>query len=328
MRTVVIPIFHGFQPLDVTGPHEVFIGANSAMDQLDHRGPRYNVELIASTPGPVTSESGLTIVPNKTLDVVFGFETLLVPGGVTTRSADRDDLLVEWLRSNASQASRLASVCTGTFLLAAAGLCSGKRVTTHWAYASQLASTYPDILVDPDPIFLRDDDLWTSAGVTAGIDLALAMVEEDCGASVAQLVARHLVVYLRRPGRQSQFGTPVWSESAETQPIRDARDLIHSSPEANLSVGQLANSVGLSERHFTRRFRAEIGESPARYVDRVRVEAARSILETETVGLAAIARRCGYNTTESLRRAFHRRIGLSPGAYRRQSSTVRERTPT
>lgn len=326
MRDLIIPLFEGFQPLDVTGPHEVFIGANSAMDALAHHGQRYRVHLLTATGDPVTSESGMTILANGALADAPDFETLLVPGGVSARTTARDERVVDWLRNNAAGAKRVSSVCTGTFLLAAAGLCHHKRVTTHWAYAAQLATSFPDTIVDPDPIFVRDDDLWTSAGVTAGIDLSLAMVEEDCGSSVAQLVARSLVVYLRRPGGQSQFGTPVWSESAETQPIRAARDLIHSSPEADLSVGHLASIVGLSERHFTRRFRAEIGESPARYVDRVRVEAARSILETEMVGLDVVARRCGYHTTESLRRAFQRRMGLSPGAYRRQSSTVREGT--
>lgn len=328
MRVVAIPLFEGFQPLDVAGPHEVFIGANNAMDQLDHRGARYKIALAASSEEAVTSESGMSVLPTCTLDSLVDVDTLLVPGGETTRTSARDEELIEWLRSHASNATRISSVCTGTFLLAAAGLCTGRRVTTHWAYAARLATMHPDVSVDPDPIFIRDGELWTSAGVTAGIDLALAMVEEDCGSSIAQLVARHLVVYLRRPGGQSQFGTPVWSSSAESQPIREACDLIHSSPDADLSVAHLATTVGLSERHFTRRFRAEVGESPARYVDRVRVEIARSILETESVGLEAIARRCGYHTTESLRRAFHRRIGLSPGAYRRQTSAVRERVPT
>lgn len=325
MHTILMPLFPGVQPLDVVGPHEVFIGANDAMDRLGHIGERYVVKLVAaSTDRAVSSESGLALMPNASFDDEMRVDTLLVPGGVTARSYPLDHELLEWVRSTSQAADRVASVCTGTFLLAAAGLCNGKRVTTHWAYAPQLATNYPRLSVDPDPIFVRDGDLWTSAGVTAGIDLALAMIEEDCGSSVAQEVARYLVVYLRRPGGQSQFGAPVWTEPSELQPIRAARDRIHSSPESDLSVARLAADVGLSERHFTRLFRSEVGESPARYVDRVRVEAARSILETESVGLDDVARRCGYRTTESLRRAFHRRLGISPAAYRRQSSTLNQ----
>lgn len=325
MHTILMPLFPGVQPLDVVGPHEVFIGANDAMDRAGHTGDRYNVTLVAArSDRAVSSESGLALMPNASFGDEMVADTVVVPGGVTARDFPLDEDLVNWVRSKSSTAQRVASVCTGTFLLAAAGLCDGKRVTTHWAYAPQLATNYPRLLVDPDPIFVRDGELWTSAGVTAGIDLALAMVEEDCGASVAQFVARQMVVYLRRPGGQSQFGAPVWTEPSELQPIREARDRIHSSPEADLSVARLASAVGLSERHFTRLFRSEVGESPARYVDRVRVEAARSILETESVGLDDVARRCGYRTTESLRRAFHRRLGVSPAAYRRQSSTLNQ----
>ncbi len=324
---IAIPLFPGFQPLDVVGPHEVFVGANDAMDALGIASSRYAVDLVAASTDPVVSESGLSLMPMKTFGDVTAAETLLVPGGVTTRESSLDTHLVQWIRTTAGRTARVSSVCTGTFLLAAAGLCSGRRITTHWAYATQLARAHPDVVVDPDPIFIRDGTLWTSAGVTAGLDLALAMVEADCGSSVAQLVARHLVVYLRRPGGQSQFGAPVWSEAAETQPIREACDRIHRAPHDDLRIGHLAAEVGLSERHFTRLFRAEVGESPARYIDRVRVDAARVILETETVGLGAVAARCGFNTTESLRRAFHRRVGISPAAYRRQSTIVREESP-
>lgn len=323
MRTIVIPLFPGFQPLDVVGPHDVFTGANDAMDELDHSGLRYDVVLASKTLEPVQSHTRLSLVPDALLDDLGSVHTLIVPGGVGTRESESAAPVIEWLRDQAPNAERIASVCTGAFLLAAAGLCTGRKVTTHWSYAPRLAKLYPDLQVDPDPIFIQDGTLWTSAGVSAGIDLALAMVEQDCGSSVAQLVARHLVVYVRRPGGQSQFGAPAWSQSAETQPIRSACDLIHTSPEQDLSVSALASRVGLSERHFTRTFRSEIGESPARYVDRVRVDTARSILETESVGLERVAQRCGFANTETLRRAFHRRLGISPATYRRQSSVTR-----
>ena len=322
MRTVQIPMFAGYQPLDIAGPHEVFIGANEAMGALDVDADRYTVSLVASTLEPVTSESGMRVAPTDTFASTSTTtpHTLLVPGGTATRDFGDHREMLEWMATRAPHAQRVASVCTGTFLLAEAGLLSTQRVTTHWAWAGLLATRYPSLQVDPDPIFLVDGNVWTSAGVTAGIDLALAMVEQDCGASVAQLVARHLVVYLRRPGGQSQFGAPVWSEATEVQPIRDACDLIHRSPEADLSVATLAATVGMSERHFTRVFRTEVGESPARYVDRIRVEAARSILEREATGVAAVASRTGFSSAETLRRAFHRRLGISPTDYRRTTT--------
>jgi len=268
MHTVAIPLYPGFQPLDVSGPNEVFVGANLAMDELGIDGDRYNVVLPALTLEPVLSESGLTFGPTQTLTPT-AIDTLLVPGGLITTVTHEHPELIAWLQANAPTNGRVGSVCTGTFLLAAAGLITDHRVTTHWARAGLLAKSYPDLDVDPDPIYRVDGNVWTSAGVTAGIDLALAMVEADCGASVAKLVARHLVVYLHRPGGQSQFSSPVWSEPTEVQPIRAACDLIHQSPEADLTVGVLAGAVGMSERNFTRVFRSEIGESPARYVDRV-----------------------------------------------------------
>ncbi len=323
MRSVAIVCFPGLQPLDVAGPHEVLAGANQASAALHGNGPVYDIELMAASPGPIAGESGLAIVAPHPLSINRRFDTILVPGGTGSRPTNGDtDPLVRWLAEHGPRARRVAAVCTGTFLIAAAGLCRGRRVTTHWANAAELASAHPDVVVDPDPIYVRDGNLWTSAGVTAGIDLTLAMVEEDCGPSVAQLVARHLVVYLRRPGGQSQFASAVWAEPTELAPIRAACDLVHRSPADDLSVEALAAGVGLSARHFTRLFRTELGESPARYVERVRVEAARSILEQESVGLDQVAQRCGFGTSETLRRAFHRRLGISPASYRRQSATT------
>ena len=284
MRTVYMALFDGYQPLDVSGPREVFIGANEAMDELEIDAERYEVLLVAANNEPVTSESGMRIVPDSTFESSKPkAHTLLAPGGSGLREMQEDHELLNWLRRVAPNCDRVASVCTGTFALAAAGLVTNERVTTHWAWAGELATSYPELNVDPDPIFAIDGNIWTSAGVTAGIDLALAMVEQDHGVSVAQLVARYLVVYLRRPGGQSQFGSPVWSEATEVQPIREACDLIHLSPETDLTVSTLAATVGMSERHFTRMFHTEVGESPARYVDRVRVDAARTILELSLI---------------------------------------------
>lgn len=318
MRRIVIPLYPGVQPLDVVGPREVFCGANDWMDHNNIPGERYEIAMVTIDGMSVRSESGMTMVPDRSIAALGagGIDTVLVPGGITTRTPGIADAIVEWLRS--VECRRLTSVCTGTFLLAAAGRCGRRRVTTHWAWAAELAHRHPDVEVDLDAIWIRDGELWTSAGVTAGIDLGLAMVEEDCGAEVAQHVARYLVVPVRRSGGQTQFSVPVWADPPESAPIKDACDLIHQSPDIDLSVEAIARSVGLSARHFTRRFRSEVGESPARYVERVRVEAARHLLETERVGLEGVARQCGFPSAEVLRRAFHRQLGVSPASYRQQ----------
>jgi len=338
VRRIVIPLYDGVQPLDVVGPREVFCGANDWMDRNRHPAERYEIVMVTTDGAPVRSESAMTMVPDGAICAAgpagidtagidtAGIDTVLVPGGISTRVPGAADDVVEWLRSVSCR--RLTSVCTGTFLLAAAGRCRGRRVTTHWAWAAELATRHPDVEVDLDAIWIRDHDLWTSAGVTAGIDLGLAMVEEDCGAEVAQQVARYLVVPVRRSGGQTQFSAPVWSDPPESAPIKAACDLIHQTPAADLSVEVIARSVGLSARHFTRRFGAEVGESPARYVERIRIEAARHVLETEQVGLESVARRCGFPSTEVLRRAFHRQLGVSPASYRQQFALIPRRPPT
>jgi transcriptional regulator GlxA family with amidase domain len=319
-RRVVIPIYGGVQPLDVTGPHEVLAGANTALDALGRTGPRYAIDVVAAEPGPVRAPSGLALLADGALPRPgAAIDTILVPGGDTAAAlAGAGDPLVGWLQASAPHARRVATVCSGAFFAAAAGLCDGKRVTTHWSRAGQLARACPSASVEPDAIYVRSGELWSSAGVTAGIDLALALVEDDVGASVAQLVARHLVVHLRRPGGQTQYAAPVWSDPPTTSPIAAARDIIHADPAAELDVPTLAVRVGLSPRHFTRLFRDQVGEPPARYVERVRIEAARSLLDTSATGLDEIAARCGFGTAETLRRAFHRRLGCAPDAYRRR----------
>jgi transcriptional regulator GlxA family with amidase domain len=239
-------------------------------------------------------------------------------------TAAEDDELVAWVRQAADDAERVATVCTGTFLAGAAGLVDGRRVTTHWARADRLARRFPRAAVDPDPIYLRDGDLWTSAGVTAGIDLALALVEADHGAAVAQTIARWLVMFLRRPGGQSQFAQPVWADPAPPGPVRRAQDLVHADPGADWKVAVLAREVGMSPRHFSRSFADQVGVSPGHYVTTVRVEAARRLLEQEPdATTTAVARRCGFGTAETLRRAFLRRVGVPPEQYRRRFATTR-----
>ena len=242
----------------------------------------------------------------------------MVPGGIGTESARRSEDLVEWLREAAGGARRIVSVCTGAFLLAEAGLLDGCRATTHWGAARRLADEYPAIDVDPDPIFIRSSEqVWTSAGVTAGIDLSLALIEADHGTRVAQAVARGLVLPLRRPGGQTQYAAPVWMPRAERAPIRAVQRSIESEPGAAHSVELLARRAEMSPRHFTRVFSAEVGESPGLYVERIRIEAARRQLEETDDTVVAIAGRCGFGSAETLRRVFVRRMGIPPDRYRK-----------
>jgi len=268
----------------------------------------------------MTSESGLGILAPATIPAKGPIDTLLVPGGDGVFAACDDPVLVAAVSAAAKRSRRVATVCSGTFLGAAAGLLSGRRVTTHWARAPRLAQTYPDLDVDADAIYVNDGNVWTSAGVTAGIDLALALVEDDHGADIAQAIARHLVMFLRRPGGQSQFAAPVWSKPAETRAVRAAQDLVNANPAADLRVGAMAAAINMSERHFTRVFTAEVGEPPAKYVERIRVEAARRQLEERGTSVAAVASSCGFGTAETMRRSFLRRVGVAPDDYRRRFS--------
>ena len=312
--------YDGIQALDLTGPYEVFHGANAVLAATGD-GLAYDLTVVAPT-ATVTTESGLTIgaAPAKA-PLHIPVHTLVVPGGFGAQTAARSDEVVGLVRSLGERAHRIVTVCSGSFVAAAAGLLDGKRVTTHWARAGALQAAHTDLTVDPEPIFVRDGDVWSSAGVTAGIDLALAIVEHDHDAEVAQTVARWLVMFLRRPGGQTQFATPVWTERAALEPIRQAQDVIDADPGGDHRVGLLAARVGLSERHFTRRFTEQVGVSPARYVADVRLEAARRRLETTDETVAAVARYCGFGTDESMRRTFARRLSVSPDHYRRRFRT-------
>ncbi|MFF3124846.1 GlxA family transcriptional regulator [Streptomyces sp. NPDC057908] len=312
-RSVLVVLFDGVQSLDVTGPVEVFAGASR------FPGAGYELRTASLDGAPVRTSSGLTLVPDGGLADTEPPHTLLVPGGEGTRTPD--PALVDWLRDHAAHAERLVSVCTGALLLAAAGLLDGHRVTTHWTVCEHLARSYPAVEVDPDPIFVRDGRLATSAGVTAGIDLALALVEEDHGRDIALTVARHLVVFLRRPGNQAQFSVQLTAQTARREPLREVQHWITEHPGDDLSVEALAARARLSPRHFARAFQAETGLTPGRYVDRVRLEHARRLLEDTTDGVTGISRACGYGTPEAMRRAFTKALGTAPAEYRRRFRT-------
>ncbi|WP_017555722.1 GlxA family transcriptional regulator [Nocardiopsis baichengensis] len=319
---VVFLLFDGFQTLDLVGPWEVFRYAG-------HLTGGYDCRTVASAAGPVASGSGLPVHAGHGIGAVGpdgppAADTLVVVGGAGVDAACRDGELVRWVAAAGARARRVASVCSGTFLLAAAGLVRGRRVTTHWRRAEALARAHPEVRVDADPVFIRDGRVWTSAGVTAGMDLALALVEEDHGRRVAHAVAREMVLFLRRPGNQSQFSVPLWSRQPSTDPVREAVAAVHARLGDRHTVGSLAERAGLSPRHFQRRFTAEIGVGPAEFVERVRVEAAQRALAEGADPVDAVARRCGFGTAETLRRAFHRRVGVTPSEYRERFGAMRE----
>jgi transcriptional regulator GlxA family with amidase domain len=307
-RRIVAVVYDGFQLLDLAGPADVFATA-----ALITRGG-YRLDVAAARPGPVRAHNGVTVTAAG-FDGLTGIDTLLVTGGL---SAPQHLDLAGPIAALAGRARRVASVCNGALLLAEAGLLDGRRATTHWLTAEDLAARYPRVHVDADPIYLRDGPVWTSAGVTAGIDLALALVAEDHGTALAADVARGLVVYLHRPGGQSQFSTPMRSTAPSSEPLRELQVYIDANPAADLSVAALARRAAMSERHFSRVFTRQVGMSPGRYVEHSRAEAARRLLESSDAPLSRVARDCGLGLPETLYRTFRRRWRISPADYRRR----------
>ncbi|MFD3484267.1 GlxA family transcriptional regulator [Streptomyces sp. NPDC058665] len=322
-RRVVFVIFEGFQSLDLSGPFEVF-------QQADRAAPGYDCRIVAPVAGPVRSAGGLRVHADHGIADLdpAGIDTLVLAGGGGVDEAARNADLVGWIAGAGATARRVTSVCSGVFLLAAAGLLDGRRVTTHWSRDGQLRREHPGLTVDTRPIFVRDGRVWTSAGVTAGMDLALALVEDDLGREVAHTVAQHLVLFLRRPGSQAQFSVPLWSAQPATDPVRAAVSAVHADPGSPHTLAGLAARAGLSPRHLQRRFTAELGVGPGEYVERVRVEAAQRELTGGDEPVAAIARRCGLGSSESLRRAFHRHCGVTPTDYRNRFRTTEGDTDT
>lgn len=319
---VVIPVFDGIRPLDLTGPHDVLTTASRLLSRRGMSRIGYDVRLVAADPDEVCTGGGLKLLADGPLPESGAIGTLLVPGGPGALRMATDQHFIAWLRRAALRAERVGSVCTGAFPLAAAGLLDGLTATTHWRAAEDLTSNYPAVTVRSDAIYVREGRIWTSAGVTAGIDLALALVESDHGVELVQRIARELLVVHRRPSGQSQFAGPAWSPPVQPSCVRRAQDLIHAQPAADLRVRALAAKVGMSERHLSREFLRQVGCPPGTYVERVRVDTARQILKTQPSLITVVAAQAGFGSAEAMRRAFLRRLGVPPDHYRRRFSAL------
>jgi transcriptional regulator GlxA family with amidase domain len=296
-RQIAILVYPGVQSLDFTGPLEVFAGAQRLIERTGRSERGYEITLVSTDGKPLQTSSGLTVTPHASLAAApEAIDTLIVAGGYGRKQAAVDPVLLDWIAVTSATARRTASVCTGAFLLAAAGLLDGRRATTHWASAGELAARYPAVSVDPEPIFTCDGSIWTSAGVTAGMDLALALVEEDLDRDAALTIAQE-------PARE---------------PLREVQRHVIEHPAEDLSVEALAERACMSPRNFARAFRAEAGVTPARYVEQVRLEAARRRLEDTGEPIAAVATTCGFGTAETMRRAFLRALEVGPAEYRRR----------
>jgi transcriptional regulator GlxA family with amidase domain len=318
---VVVTVFAGIDGIDVAGPAEIFVMANLA---LPSHATRYEVRVVAGRRGPLTTFAGLRL----DVDQAFGDlrerpDTILVTGRVDLQTDRRpiavvDGEVVAWLREHGPAAGRIAAVCAGTHVLAAAGLLDGHRATTHWATAAQLAAEYPSVEVDPDPIFIRSGRIWTSAGLTASMDLALALVSEDHGDEIALKVAQLMVMYLQRPGGQSQFSAAMSVPAGSRTDVAELRRWIGDHLAEDLSLAVLARRMAVTPRHLARVFRTDVGVAPGEFVERMRVEHARRLLERTDLALERIASECGLGSVRTLYRLFRERIGTTPGEYRQR----------
>ena len=313
MRKIVILSYDGAQILDITGPAQVFASANEARDT-----PTFDIVIAGFDGQQAKTTCGIQLGTTPYQDIAPGsIDTLIVVGGHDVRRPASDDALLAWVRTTSKTARRVASVCTGTFILAAAGILDGRRVATHWQATKLLQDKFEALTVDEDALYVTDGKVWTSAGVTAGIDMSLALVEADMGRDIAMLVAKRLVVYARRPGNQSQFSTLLEAQSKGSSPVARAARWMESHIKSQITVADAADAVGMSERSFHRKFVSDTGMTPARYLERLRLDAARSLLENPGLPLKTVAADVGFGSPVRLIQVFERRFGLSPTAYRK-----------
>jgi transcriptional regulator GlxA family with amidase domain len=322
MRRVVVVAMPCTEVVDVAGILDIFYAVNERTDRTGAFDAGYAVEVVSPVE-TVTTWPGLRLVADRSYRAVRGsIDTVIVTGIDEPDDAKRDPELVRWLARMAPRTRRMVGLCTGSFVLAEAGLLDGRSATTHWAYCDELTRRFPGVKVQPDPIYVRDGGVYTSAGATAGLDLVLALVEEDLGRRVALTVAQWMVVFLKRPGGQSQFSVQLATQMADRQPLRDMQAWLLDNPAADLSVEALARRVNMSPRNFFRVFVREVGMTPGRFVERVRVEAARRLLEETSRGVPDVATASGFGSQEAMRLAFRRALGVSPKGYRSRFCTT------
>ncbi len=321
VRKISILAYPWCEVLDISGPYEVFAFASLSLQRggLTDQ-PVYLMDVLAEKPGPVTTLSGLEIIATHAYnDSHDDVDTLIIPGGGVD-SVLKDATLLNWITMMAPRVRRLASVCSGAFLLAECGLLDNRRATTHWDFCALLKNNYQAIKLEPDKIFIRDDFIYTSGGITSGIDMALAMVEEDWGRELALYVARYLVVFLQRPGGQSQFSAYLTCESSQRPDIRELQAWIIENPAENLQVDELAKRMAMSPRNFARTFLMETGTTPAKFVELARLDAARQYLERGDLSIETVAIKAGFIDSERMRRTFIRHLGVNPLSYRERFS--------
>lgn len=314
-RTIGVLIYPEAEVLDITGPHEVFSMAAGFQRQQQLANP-CEVFLIAETLQPVKMSSGMKLLPDYSLaDCPLPLDTLIVPGAEGIQQAlSGNPALLDWIEQQAGRVRRLVSICTGAFFLAELGLLDGKRVTTHWGYCQLLQQSYPELRVDSNAIYIREGNIYTSAGITAGMDLALALVEEDEGKEAAMGIARKLVLFYKRPGGQNQFSEFILSQS--NSHFNELIDWIMQHLSEDLSIEQLARRANMSPRNFTRHFKKELAETPGKFIEKLRLRHARILLENRTAALKEVAGQCGFKSEEQMRRAFQRELCVTPQEYR------------
>ncbi|MEH6813067.1 MAG: helix-turn-helix domain-containing protein [Motiliproteus sp.] len=316
MKSISVLAYPGCQLLDVCGPLQVFASANNQLDKAD-----YKISISAATAGPFLTNSGITLIADQAFDASGVYDTLLIAGGSGVFSQFQNHKLLADIKQQSQLCRRLGSVCTGAFLLAACGLLDNHRAVTHWQHCTQLQQQYPQIQVEADALYLCDQGIYTSAGVTAGIDLALALVAEDLGHELASQVARELVVFMHRPGGQAQFSGALQQQTTRALaagPVSKLLEYIHNHPRANLSIEYLAEHIGLSSRHLTRLFRQQLGQTAASYIEEYRLTLAQDLLARTSQKLENIADNCGFTSADQLRRVMQRKRRISPTEYRQR----------
>jgi transcriptional regulator GlxA family with amidase domain len=318
MRRIGFLVFPDIEILDLCGPMDAFHWADYWLRFVGRtREPGYEIVVISSVPGPIKTAVGMEILATRSCaDAIGELDTLIIPGSPFIEHVLKDTALVDWVRNAAPHARRIVSVCSGAFLLAAAGLLKNRRVTTHWVFCERLAASDPSLRVEPDRIFIRDGHIYTSGGITSGIDLAIALIEEDLGHEAARFVAGSLVMFLRRPGGQNQFSAFLQAEATSSADVRELQAWILANLGDDLSVENLASRMGMSPRNFARRFLAETRVTPAKFVEQARIEAVRCKLEQTDLRLEHIAEACGFGSAERMQRAFQRLLNVTPRDYR------------